>query len=338
MGKSFITYRIEDRSFVSYIKREIHLEVTRAHFAEKQVAAIDIIVSELTSNLIKHAGSGELLYRITGSEKGAAFEVLCIDKGPGMSDPEKMMVDGVSTSGTLGQGLGAITRLSTHSQVYSTRGVGTIVYSTVAATKTEKRPTSKTNNVEVKALCVNKPRETVCGDGYNVINTIDSTKIFFGDGLGHGENAKAAVDSASEFFSECNENDPVEIIRGMHEKVRRTRGLVAAIAVCDRTTSQWRICGVGNIAVRLFSGLQLKNYISYNGTVGLNIPSSLKESNFAAEKNQHMIMCSDGIRSRWSLTSYPSIFKYDNIILAAALYRDYTRGNDDASVLIAKVS
>jgi hypothetical protein len=48
-------------------------------------------------------------------------------------------------------------------------------------------------------------------------------------------------------------------------------------------------------------------------------------------------MCSDGIQTRWDLNRYPAILKYDSTVLAAAIYKDFTRGNDDASVLIAKV-
>ncbi|MGC1241910.1 MAG: ATP-binding protein [Chryseosolibacter sp.] len=336
MGKAFINYRIEERSFVSYIKREIHLEVTKAAFKPKQVAEIDLIVSEITSNLIKHAGSGEVLYRTTQSGDDAVFEIVCIDKGPGMSDPARMMKDGVSTTGTLGQGLGAIERLSDFSQVYSILGWGTIVYSVVATNERKYTPKSGPD-LEVRAVCLNKPRETTCGDGYRVIKTDNEVRIFFADGLGHGEHAKAAVDSAAECFMASNESDPAEIIRQMHDKVRRTRGLVMALAIFDKKAMIWKICGVGNILIRLFTGLHFKSYMSFNGTVGLNIPNSLKSSVLPVEKNQHLIMCSDGIRSRWTLNQYPTIFKFDNTILAAALYTDFARGNDDASVLIAKV-
>ena len=337
MGKAFSNYRIEERSFISYIKREVHMEVTRAGFSEKKIAAIDLIVSEMTSNIVKHAGSGELLYRCVEMEQGnPEFEVLCIDKGPGMADPTRMRKDGVSTTGTLGQGLGAIERLSTFSEVYSLPRWGTIVYSHVKMK--EKQLRGKTPDVEIRALCVSKPREVACGDGYRVKRTMGDVRIFLGDGLGHGLDAKAAVDSAGDFFMATPESDPVEIIRQMHEKVRRTRGLVAAVAVLDKATSEWKICGVGNISVRVYTGLQVKNYMSFNGTVGLNIPTSLKNSTFPLEKNQHLIMSSDGIRTRWNLTQYPSIFKYDSTILAAAVYRDNFRGNDDASILVAKAS
>jgi anti-sigma regulatory factor (Ser/Thr protein kinase) len=338
MDKVFTSYHVEERSFVSYIKREIHIEVARAGFNDTQVGQIDIIVSELASNIIKHAGSGEVLYRITNTgEADAVFEIICIDKGPGMTDTARMMKDGMSTTGTLGQGMGAIERLSSFSQVYSLPKWGTIIYSRVCVNE-RKYVRKNTPDLEVRGLCVSKPREVACGDGYRVKRTDTEISIFFGDGLGHGEHARAAIDVAGSFFLACQENDPVEIIRQMHEKVRKTRGLVTSIAVFDKRSGQWRICGVGNIQVRMYSGIQYKTYMSYNGAVGLNIPGSLKDSVFPIENNQHLMMCSDGLKSRWDINAYPAIFKYDNTILAAALYRDYTRRTDDSSILIAKVS
>lgn len=338
MGKAFTSVLIEERSIASYAKREIHNEVSHAAFSERQIADIDLIVSELTSNIIKHAKGGEIHYRtdIDDTQK-PVFEIISVDKGPGMADPKFMMKDGVSTTGTLGQGLGAIDRLSSLSQVYSIPGWGTILYAKV---QTQACAPTKPGSldVQVSALCINKPRETVCGDGYRVKKTARDVRIFFGDGLGHGADAKAAVDAAGEYFMNCYDQSPVDIIRQMHEKVRRTRGLVASIALFDKTNSQLRICGVGNTSVRIYNGLEVKNYMSFNGTVGLNIPNSLKDSTFELTKNQYLVMTTDGIRSRWNISRYPSILKFDNTILAAAIYRDNFRGNDDASVLVAKVN
>jgi len=338
MDKPFTSYRVEERSFVSYIKREIHSEVAHAHFSDTRAGEIDIIVSEICSNLIKHAGSGELLYRVYDTGKtDSRFEMLCIDKGPGMTDVPRMMKDGMSTTNTLGQGLGAIERLSNVSQVYSVPGWGTIVY-VLVTTETAQGVAKPGLDVDIRALCINKPREAVCGDGYRIKRRGGQVRIFFGDGLGHGEFAKEAVDCAGDFFLRCLEDDPVAILRLMHERVRRTRGLVATVAICDLRKGEWNICGVGNILTRVYSGVMYRNYMSYNGTVGMNIPNSMKGSVYKVEKNQHLIMCSDGIRTRWDLNRFPSVFKYDNTLLAAALYSDFTRGNDDSSILVAKVS
>ena len=89
---------------------------------------------------------------------------------------------------------------------------------------------------------------------------------------------------------------------------------------------------------RIYDGLIFKNYSSYNGIVGLNIPRSMKESVFPGEKNQYIIMCSDGLKARWDLYKYPSILKYDATVLAAALYKDFARQTDDISILIGKIT
>lgn len=339
MASTFKSYHIGERSFVSYIKREIHQGNVKQHFTEKQVAAIDIIVAEMTSNLIKYAGSGDLLYRTyTIGDEDSVFEIFCLDKGQGMADTFKMRKDGFSSSGTLGQGLGAIERLSTFTQLYSIPGWGTVLYASVSTEVAKKAVPVQNLELSLRALLVDKPKETVCGDGYFVKDTRDYYKILFGDGLGHGPFAKEAVDMAGECFLASVENDPVAMIRVLHDRVRKSRGLVGTIAILDKNQGQWKMCGVGNIATRIYGGIQYKTYMPYNGTIGLNIPNSMNSSLFPIEKHQHLIMCSDGINTRWDLNKYPAIFRYDPAMLAACIYKDHVRGTDDASVLIAKIS
>lgn len=336
MDKSFTSYKVEERSYVSYIKREIHQQVMRVKFPETEVAEIDIIVSEITSNLIKHAGSGELLFRILDADaQDPTFEIISIDNGPGIADTPRMLKDGVSTTSTLGHGLGAIKRLSDRSQLYSIPGWGTILYA-MKSKKKRNAPQTKSVTPDFRGVCVSKPRELECGDGYRTKRLRDETIFFLADGLGHGPKAKEAVDHAGDFFFECQETDPVEIIRQMHEKIRKTRGLVATIGSCNAETREWRLCGVGNIFTRMYTGIEFKNYMPYNGAIGLNLPNTMNASVLPVQSNQTLIMCSDGIRTRWDLNKYPAILKYDSSVLAAALYKDFSRGTDDASVLIAK--
>lgn len=338
MDNFFVRYKIEDRSYVAFLKREIHQLAAAAKFGETDAGRIDIIVSELTSNLVKHAGGGELLYRIlTQKNSPPVFEIICIDKGPGIDDMVRAMRDGMSTTKTLGQGLGALERLSSFFQILSLRGWGTVVYSRVGPDMHHKKSREDAVDVDVKALLIPKAHEEVCGDGYGISRSQFTTKIMFGDGLGHGKHAKEAVDTARQAFMDCEASDPVDIIRAMHEHVRRTRGLVAVVAVLDKKTSVWSLCGVGNILVRLYNGIEYRNYMSYNGTVGLNIPKSMNATVIPADRHQHLMMLSDGITTRWDLSRYPSVFKYDQLVVAAALHKDFSRGNDDASVLIAKI-
>jgi anti-sigma regulatory factor (Ser/Thr protein kinase) len=336
MDKSFTSYPIDDRSYVAFVKREIHHQALPGNFTKNRIAEIDIVVAELTSNIIKHAGKGELLCRMTNVDGcPSTLELLGIDNGPGMHDVARMMRDGVSTSNTLGHGLGAIGRLTNRFQVYSLPKWGTILYAVLtAAGVTEK----KVKDVELRSLLVPKPKEIVSGDGFSMKRSGNILTLFFADGLGHGQHAHEAVQVAKAHFQTCPEVDPVEIIRSMHVQIKKTRGLVGTVAVLNLKEKRWRLCGVGNIITRLYGGMMFKHYMSYNGIIGMNIPNSMKETIIEADRNQQLIMCSDGVRTRWDLTKYPSIFKYDSMLLAAALYKDFNRGNDDTSILIGKVS
>lgn len=53
---------------------------------------------------------------------------------------------------------------------------------------------------------------------------------------------------------------------------------------------------------------------------------------------QQLVMCSDGICSRWDMNRIAGIQRSDLSIQAAAIYKDYARKTDDMSVIIAKFS
>ena len=88
---------------------------------------MDIIVAELVSNLVKHAGGGQLLVKLIEQDGIQGMEIISIDDGIGMTDVTRMVADGVSTKNTLGQGLGAMKRLSDFFQVYSLKDWGTLI-------------------------------------------------------------------------------------------------------------------------------------------------------------------------------------------------------------------
>jgi len=329
----FTSYSIEDRSYVSFVKREIH-NLVRTEFSVKRTGEIDIVVSELASNIVKHSGTGELLYRLSKENDEPLFEILCIDGGPGIQDVAHSMKDGVSTTNTLGQGMGSILRLSNFSQTYSLEDWGTIVYSRIYNDQEKKLPREK---VIIRCLNVAKPGEHVSGDSCAYRSDGDTTFVFTGDGLGHGPHAKEAVDAAVQSFMQSQEIQPSGIVKEMNQNVKKTRGLVGTVAVLDHASRQWQLCGVGNIHSRICQGLEYKNYICNNGIIGLNIPSRLENMLLPAEKYQQLIMASDGIRTRWDLLKYPAILKYDPMILAAAIYKDHARRTDDMTVFILRL-
>ncbi|MGA0559741.1 ATP-binding SpoIIE family protein phosphatase [Larkinella sp. VNQ87] len=324
-----------DRSYLAIVKKEIHSFALQLEFNAKKQAELDIIVAEIASNLVKHAGGGEILVRKLEEPAYAGIELISIDNGPGMSDPGRMVADGTSTTNTLGQGLGAIKRLSDKFELYSLKNWGTIL---LARVYTKKPPVPATlPKVEIRPVVVPKPGESECGDGYATKITANGLKLFLGDGLGHGPEASHAVEEAIKTFQLSPETRPTDLLRSMHQAVRKTRGLVGTILQFDFKSRRWTVCGIGNIATRFQGTLFSKSHMAYNGIIGMNIPGTMSDQEVGFENGQLVIMCSDGIKSRWDLSKYPAIVNYDLSILAAALYKDYSRRTDDTSVVVARI-
>jgi hypothetical protein len=77
--------------------------------------------------------------------------------------------------------------------------------------------------------------------------------------------------------------------------------------------------------------------MSYNGIVGYNIPNTMNDQQYPSELYNQLILCSDGIKTRWDLSKYSVISRYDPTVLAAAIYKDHARRNDDMSVVVVKI-
>lgn len=337
MDNTFSSYKIDDRSLVAFIKREIHNLALQSGFTVHRAAETDIIVAELTSNLLKYANGGEFLYRSREIKGFKEIEIYCIDKGKGIDNVVKIMTDGYSTSNTLGHGLGAIKRLSNDFQIYSRRDWGTIQYIRISE-KADPTIQPIPAGFNCDAISINYPGEIVCGDGYYVKHTSKGFQIFVGDGLGHGENAHEAVQVAIKAFMKSNAEDSAMMLRDIHDAVKKTRGLVATIASVDYKTQTWNICGIGNINTRIYRGLENKTYTPYNGIIGMNIPRTMKSTIVPYLKHQIIIMHSDGLRTRWNLNEMASIIKQKPGVIAASLFKDNIRGTDDATILVGKIT
>lgn len=336
VNRTHLFFKVTDRSYFAILKKEIHSLALSAGLNETKVGHIDIVVAEMVTNLVKHAKNGQLLVKLVEENERQGIELISIDTGPGMADINRMMADGVSTKNTLGHGLGAMKRLSDIFQAYSIKDWGTIILARLFATETT--AVKKTEKTIVRSIVTPKTGETACGDGVYTVQNSKHVKIFLGDGLGHGVDAEKAVEAAGKAFLASNETDPVSIIREINTATRKTRGLVGTAAVFDRTEKKWSICGVGNVITKIMGPTLVKSYMSYNGIIGLNLPNTLNAQQVTYEKDQCLIMSSDGLKSRWETIKYYGINRYDPSVLAAALMKDFIRGTDDSSVVICKIN
>lgn len=88
---------------------------------------IEIVILELTRNILVHAVRGELRLEQLESADRRGIGVVAQDNGGGIADIELALRDGYSTAHTLGAGLPGVRRLMDEFSIESRLGSGTVV-------------------------------------------------------------------------------------------------------------------------------------------------------------------------------------------------------------------
>jgi serine/threonine-protein kinase RsbT len=99
---------------------------SRASFSGADLTIIATAVSEVTRNIVRFAGNGEVVVTLVEDPRPGLL-VVARDSGPGIDDVERAMEDGYSTYHGLGLGLPGARRLMDEFAIASEAGVGTTV-------------------------------------------------------------------------------------------------------------------------------------------------------------------------------------------------------------------
>ncbi len=303
-------------------------------FNETEAAKIGIVLTEIASNLVKHAGGGELLLRPLQADNVQGLEIMALDRGPGMQDINRCLEDGYSTAGSSGIGLGAVNRLSTQLEIYSKDGKGTVLVSTLWAAQPLAQYSLLMN---IGIVCRPIKEEKECGDAWILRTHAHGVKILVADGLGHGPLAARASQAAIATFEDHIELPSAKILEIMHKTLLSTRGAAVVIADIDVNKEELHFVGIGNISSSIVTGLKSKGLTSYNGTVGHQM-RKIQELLYPCPENALTIIHSDGLSERWKLEDYPGLNYRHPSLIAGVLYRDFQRTRDDATILALRVN
>lgn len=127
-----ISFPITESSQVGEARRGIAALAEKGEYSNVFRSNLAIVVTELANNLIKHTpGGGQIVARVLNQGGDVGIEVLSIDRGAGMTNPEICLRDGYSTAGSPGTGLGAIRRLSTTFDFFTEVEKGTVLLSQI---------------------------------------------------------------------------------------------------------------------------------------------------------------------------------------------------------------
>jgi anti-sigma regulatory factor (Ser/Thr protein kinase) len=322
---------VADESQVGEARRLVTTSAQRLGLDETLTGSAAIVVTEAATNIVKHAGRGEILVRAVAE----GLEMIAVDRGPGIQDVAASLRDGYSTTGTRGNGLGAIRRLASAFDIYSAPGVGTAVLARVTVAAVAPPAAAEARRLAIGAVSVPKAGETLNGDAWAEHVTDRGMRILLVDGLGHGPVANEAAHAAIGAFHSAPTEEPAAAVETCHLAMRSTRGAALAVAEIDVLAGIVRFSGIGNVAGSIWNGSVSHHTVSLNGTAGHGTIRP-REFTYPWPAGGLLVMASDGLATRWSLESYPGLPARDPALVAAILYRDHSRGRDDVTVVAVR--
>jgi len=325
---------VVDRSQVHAARQAAQAAALTAGFGETDAHRVGIVATELASNLVKHAEhGGQLLIRGTFGAN-AEVEVCALDRGPGMQDAARSLVDGYSTAGSQGAGLGAVRRLADDFDIYSQPGKGTAI---LARLRPQAAGALRAGAFEVAGVSVAMPGEDVCGDAWGVVTDRGRAMIGVMDGLGHGMYAAAAATAGIAAIASRTDGTSAEILTAIHAALRHTRGAAGTVVSIEPRGEVITVAGVGNVAAAVVADGHVRQAVSLGGILGHDV-RTFRQYQYPWPAGALLVMHSDGLVSHWSLDSYPGLRLRHPALVAAVLYRDYQRGRDDVTVVVGKAA
>ncbi|SFC17064.1 ATP-binding SpoIIE family protein phosphatase [Massilia yuzhufengensis] len=320
---------IEHASDVAAARREGQKLADSLGFSETRAGMLALVVTEAATNVLKHADRGVIHIGPVQSGAGVGIDVLVLDEGPGITDLSASLVDGMSTAGTAGTGLGAMRRQADEFDVYSQPGKGTAFFMRLW----RDLPPPDPCGLEVGALLTPLAGEDECGDGWGVRSEAGGATLLAADGLGHGPHAARASAAAIGVLAKPAASAS-DVVQAAHDALRGTRGAALAVARIDYAGDELRFAGIGNIAGYVFDDSR-RALVSHNGIVGHNM-RKVQEFSVPFGPGATCILHSDGIQTQWDLDKYPGLLGHSPALVAAVLMRDFIRRRDDAMVLVVR--
>ncbi len=331
-GQQF-QFPIGESSQVAEVRRKVTALAGSAGLDETGAGICAVIASEMGTNLIKHAKAGEIFLRIVAQGLLQGIEIVALDRGPGMANVGRALRDGHSTTGSPGTGLGALVRMASEFDIHSIAGRGTGL---VARVWNRAQPGLQPDQPAMTGVInLAKPGEQVSGDAWLSESFDRRTLCAVVDGLGHGSQAAEAALLAIESLHDHRQVSLTEQIEIAHGLLRPTRGAALGVAEILPDQGLVKFIGIGNIMAAVLQDGVAQNMVSQNGILGHHI-RRVTEFQYPWSDSALLVMCSDGINSHWDVTGYAGLASRDPSLIAATLYRDFSRGRDDTTVMVLK--
>lgn len=319
---------IAESSDVAATRRAAATIATNLGGSQVEVEQVRLIVTELGTNILQHGASdGYLLIRAVDDDQTRGVEVIAVNSHEPLENRRVISLSG------LGLGLDVVQRHTSFFDAYMPKDKRTIVLARVLFSLDN----SAARKIDCGGISTSILPGLPNGDDWAFLQDDDKCTIFVFDGLGHGPGAAVAADAADASFRNRYHGNAEVWIRELHSSLQGTRGGVGAVAEIDLSSRRISFYGVGNISGRVMSEERMTGVMLPGGVIGTEHPlPTLRPVEFAFPPGAVLLMWSDGIGSRVSLDEYSQLIGHDSAVVAAALHRDFSKKNDDSTIIVAQ--
>jgi len=322
---------IHDESGVPAAQQSARALGMRLGLPEAVIESLILIVRELATNQLRHAGYGVIAVRAVERDGVDGVEVAAADGGKGILHAGALLDADPGGDGGAVSGLSGVQRHADELDFDVRLGIGTCVWARRFAARVAHRR-------EVAILGRSHEGERVSGDDATFERRGASLVLALADGLGHGPEAREPARRAIDVVRAAPEAPPADLLRDAGEALRGTRGAVMGVVSIDESTGELVHAAVGNITTSVRGGQEGRSFTGSHSVLGSGSlrPQRALEERFTLRPRDLVALCSDGLRSRLDLEAARHLGSRHPLAVAQHFLDRFGRANDDATVVVAR--
>jgi hypothetical protein len=221
-------------------------------------------ISEVASNVWRHAGSGRLLLGARDEPERVGVEVTATDSGPGISALNLAMRDGWSTRGGMGLGLPGARRLMDEFSIGSGPGAGTTVEMTRWLPKPGAAPAERPLLEWAGSAAAPGARALACPfPNGMMLAVVDANR------------SRTAATTAAAVLEQHAPDSPITLVERLHAALSGTGGVDVALASVSALDARitWLALGGGGVILGAESGSPRATAPALAGAAGRSLPA-----------------------------------------------------------------
>ena len=314
---------LEDSSQVGHARRVTQRLAEQHDFDATDAGRVALLTTELCTNVLKHAGIGELHLRIIRGKTSPAWKSSPWTVAPASarSVPDRWLLHRRHQGHRSGARWRGWHRSSMPTRTAEARWCWHSCF-----------PAAHGLCLALRGQPAPHPGETACGDVWQLALDGSHCSVLVLDGIGHGESAQQAARAGAEAFGEAPFDAATSVFARMHQAMNGSRGGAVAIAQYDGERQTLAFAGIGNIGASLIGSEARAAWLRTLASSAC-VFAKAHVFDYPQGEAQLLLLFSDGLQSRWSLRDYPGLIQRHPAIIATLLHRDFCRGRDDVTVL-----